>query len=162
MIFSTTLFAGVFRGKVWKNSDPLAWCVVIITRIVQMQTMLSPLRKHFELLASEDQHVIDEAAAAIRANVEYVDGLRIGRVIDIRSVDGNVRGPVMNAEDTEPSDAAIDSGYEFKDFNIGSALFVHIFSLSCRRQSIGVLVGRLVERQSALCCSTSRDVDYPI
>jgi hypothetical protein len=36
----TASFAGTFRGKVWHDSDPLQACVTIITRIVQMQTLL--------------------------------------------------------------------------------------------------------------------------
>lgn len=89
--------------------------------------MQSPLRKHIELLDPEDQPAIDEAAAAIRADVEIIDGMRVGRPIDIRAVDGHVRGPQVNADDTEPSDDHIDSGHEFKDFSVGERPCLVVF-----------------------------------
>jgi len=111
--------SATFRGKVWKDSDPLQWCLIIITRIVQMQTLRSPLRKHFELVDEDDKEAIDEKAAAIRADFHVIDGYRVGRAVDVRAVDGEVRGPLMNEDDTAPSDDDIDTGYEFKDFEKG-------------------------------------------
>jgi hypothetical protein len=131
---ASRILAGVFRGKVWLDSAPLQHCVVIITRIVQMQTLRSPLRKHWELIDDDDEDekgAIEEKAAALRDAFEVVDGMRIGRAIDIRRVDGNVRGPVANEDDTEPLDNDIDTGFRFKDFQKGQfALRVCLRSLS--------------------------------
>lgn len=88
-----------------------------------MQTLRTPLRRHVELIEDEDDEelkAIDEKAAAVRADFEVVDGLRVGRPVDIRTVEGKVRGPIMNEEDTEPSDAAVDTGFEFKNFSKGA------------------------------------------
>lgn len=113
------VWAGVFRGKVWHNSDPLQWCLIIITRIVQLQTLASPLRHHIELDDDDDRPAIEETAAAIRAAREVIDGMHIGRAIDVRAVDGEVRGPRLNENDTEPEDKHIDTGRELKDFSSG-------------------------------------------
>lgn len=46
----------------------------------------------------------------------------IGRVIDIRAIDGNIRGPQVNADDTDPGDDGIDSGFRFADFRVGNSV----------------------------------------
>jgi hypothetical protein len=87
-----------------------------------MQTLRSPLRRHWELIDDDDQDekdAIEAKAAALRDAFEVVDGMRIGRAIDIRHVDGSVRGPVANEADTEPLDDDIDTGFRFKDFQKG-------------------------------------------
>lgn len=104
------VIVGVFRGKVWDDPSYLQNCLSIITRIVQLQVMASPLRSHVNLL--DDPLPVED-------KVESVDGLLIGRVIDIRGVDGHIRGPVMNADDTDPGDVGIDSGFSFEDFSRG-------------------------------------------
>lgn len=93
-----------------------------------MQTLRSPLRRHIELIDDDDEDekaMIYEKAAAIRADYDVVDGKRVGRTVDLRTVDGQVRGPKMNEEDSEPSDEGVDSGCEFKSFAKGvcSVLF---------------------------------------
>lgn len=107
---------GVFRGKVWDDPSYLQNCLTIITRLVQLQVMASPLRAHVNLL--------DDPLPVEEKKVERVDGLLIGRVIDIRGVDGRIRGPVMNDEDTDPGDVGIDSGFSFEQFTIGALLLV--------------------------------------
>lgn len=124
--------AGVFRGKVWKDSTGLQDCLTIITRVVQLQTLLSPLRKHFELVDEEDNEAIDEKAAQLRAAQEVIHGMRIGRPIDIRAVGGDIRGPIANADDTEPSDEDIDTGHEFKDFAKGDRVIAFWWGLFWR------------------------------
>lgn len=54
----------------------------------------------------------------------------IGRVIDIRPVDGNIRGPQVNEADTEPGDEGIDSGFTFADFAIGRARLILVSTRS--------------------------------
>lgn len=44
----------------------------------------------------------------------------IGRVSDIRPIAGNVRGPQVNPEDTDPGDVGIDSGFTFDNFRVGT------------------------------------------
>lgn len=81
--------------------------------------MSSPLRRHIELLEIEDEPAIEEKVAEIRGAREVIDGKPIGRALDIRAVDGQVRGPVMNEDDSEPSDDHIDTGFRLADFEKG-------------------------------------------
>jgi hypothetical protein len=53
---------------------------------------------------------------------QIVDGLVVGRVIDLRAVDGAIRGPIMNEADSEPSDVDINSGFTFAQFRKGMLL----------------------------------------
>lgn len=86
--------------------------------------MASPLRRHAAMESKEEQK-IDEAevpclcAISLSPFAQVIDGLVIGRVIDLRAVDGAIRGPVMNEADTEPSNADINSGFTFAQFRKG-------------------------------------------
>lgn len=132
-----------------------------------MQTLRSPLRKHWELIDEEDEEEKDATeakAVALRDAFEIIAGMRIGRSIDIRRVDGQVRDPVMNEDDTEPSDDAIDTGFRFRDFQKGATLLSRIQTHAfCRRGScVGVLVGLVVAHQGSRYSQTSRDSDTSI
>jgi len=123
------ILGGLFRGKVWKDDQPLQRCATIITRIVQMQTLLSPLRRHTELLDEEEIDEVEEKAAALRADREVIHGMVVGKVLDLRPVGGVVRGPLMNEEDTEPSDDDIDTGFQFHQFQKGARVLAFWWGL---------------------------------
>lgn len=101
---------------------------------MQLQTLASPLRRHFDLLDDQDDDGDDAMAGR-----EVIHGMVVGREFEIRSADGALRGPVMNDDDVDPGDVGIDSGFSYEHFNKGVVCF--LFKLGCdvRNQAIEFL-----------------------
>jgi hypothetical protein len=115
------ILGGLYRGKVWRNSSNLSHCLTIVTRIIQLQTMQSPLRHHVDMDGADD----GRGEAKVPAAPEVIDGMIIGRVIDIRGIDGHVRGPIMNDDDVDPGDDSINSGFSFNQFVVGDRVLAY-------------------------------------
>jgi len=135
-----------YRGQLHRDNGKLEAILTIITCIIQMQVMASPLRQHDDILAVAGvDDLVDAAAGDVRAADavrEVVNGMEIGRAGDVRRVvvDGReeFRGPRANDEDDEPRNEHIDTGFEDHDFTVGDRVFVWWWTLWWRASILHV------------------------
>jgi hypothetical protein len=118
------ILSGRYRGRLHLEGNLLSDVIKIISAILVLQIRKSPLRRHDEvpLIGPAEMDAIDaaaeEAAAADAPARVILNGLEMGDPLhDIRIVGDGVAGP-----GEEPSNEAVDSAKEARDFDVGETV----------------------------------------
>lgn len=104
--------------------------VRVITAIIQLQILHSPIRTFVDMLVPAEVDIIEAQADVIRNFREVINGCVIGKVSDLREMpDGSMRGPIADEFDTDPSNLGIDTGMIASDFRNGEEVLVWWWNL---------------------------------
>ena len=125
------ILSGKNRARLIADSvhGRLESAVRVITCIIQLQTLHTPIRNLVDMLVPAEVEIIEAKADVLRAYREVVNGCAIGKPVDIREAGGTVRGPRIDEHDSEPSDEDINTAMIATDFEIGEEVLVWWWTL---------------------------------